>query len=62
MLFRSDKTLTHKIVGASSPLWDGTEQKRIVTTINASAMVFKAAAPIGSAQGPFTPVATFKKM
>ena len=58
----ADKTLTHKIVGASSPLWDGTEQKRIVTTINASAMVFKAAAPIGSAQGPFTPVATFKKM
>jgi len=57
-----DKTLTHKIVGASSPLWDGTEQKRIVTKIDASAMVFKAAAPIGSALGPFVPVVSWKKM
>ena len=57
----ADKTLTHKIVGASSPLWDGTEQKRVVTTINQTAMVFKAVTPIGSAQGPFVPVAAWKK-
>ena len=54
------KTLTHKIVGASSPIWDNTEQKRVVTTIDSSG--FKAAAPIPSANGPFVPVVTWKKM
>lgn len=56
----ADKTLTYKIVGASSPLWDGTEQKRVVT-INGSTLVTKPAAPIPSAQGPFVPVVTWKK-
>ena len=51
----SDKTLTHKIVGASSPLWDGTEQKRIIT-ISADAMRFRAATPLPSPDGPFIPI------
>ena len=57
----ADKTITHKIVGASSPIWDNTDQKRVVTAITASSMIFKAAAPIPSAQGPFVPVVTWKK-
>jgi hypothetical protein len=57
----ASKTLTHKIVGSSFPNWDGSEQKRVVTSINASGMVFKSAAPIPSAQGPFVPVVTWKK-
>ena len=55
----ADKMLTYKIVGASSPLWDGAEQKRVVT-INGSSLVIKSA-PIPSAQGPFVSVVTWKK-
>ena len=58
----ADKTLTFKIIGASAPIWDGAEQKRVVTTLDASALVLKTLAPIPTPQGPFTPVVTWKKM
>ena len=58
----ADKTLTYKIVGGSFPAWDGTEQKRLVTTIDAGKLVYKAVAPLPSAAGPFVPVLTFSRM
>lgn len=58
----TEKTLTYQIVGASFPNWDGSEQKRVVATLDASKLVYKTAAPIPSPQGPFVPVVTWTKL
>ena len=58
----ADKTLTFRIVGASTPNWDGTEQKRVVSTLDASALVYKTSAPLPTPQGPLVPVVTWKKL
>lgn len=56
------KTITYKIDTASSPSWDGTEQTRQLSKISATEFVYKAMAPIPSAQGTFVPVLTWKKV
>ena len=58
----ADKVLSYKIVGASFPDWDGTEQKRAIATLDAAKLVTKSVAPIPSAQGPFVPVVTFTRV
>ena len=55
------KTLTFKIVAASFPGWDGTDQTRSISA-DASKLVSKPTAPIPSAQGPFVPVVTYSRM
>ena len=55
------KTLTFKIIGASFPGWDGTDQTRAIS-VDASKLVAKPTAPIPSAQGPFVPVVTYSRM
>ena len=57
----ADKTLTYKIIGASFPNWDGTDQTRSISA-DASKLVSKPIAPIPSAQGPFIPVVTYSRM
>ena len=51
----ADKLIAFEIARATFSSWDGTVQKRVVTGIDANALSFKAAEPIPSATGPFTP-------
>jgi Lipocalin-like domain len=57
----ADKTIGLKIVRGSFPGWDGTEQKRVVVETG-DQMIYKAAAPIPSAKGPFVPVLVWKRI
>ena len=57
----ADKTVTYKIIGASFPGWDGSDQTRSIS-LDASKLVSKPTAPIPSAQGPFLPVVTYSRM
>ena len=56
----ADRDITFKITRATFPNWDGTEQKRVVTAIG-DQLIYKAAAPIPSAKGPFVPVLIWKR-
>lgn len=51
----ADKTIAFEIARATFSNWDGTVQKRVVINITADALSFKAAEPIPSPTGPFTP-------
>ena len=57
----ADKIVTLQIVRSSYPGWDGGAVKRIIT-IAGDQMTFKAAAPIPSAKGPFTPVVVWDRV
>jgi len=56
----ADKTLSFQIVRATFPSWDGTEQKRAVTSVG-DQLIYKSAAPIPSGKGPFVPVLVWKR-
>jgi hypothetical protein len=58
----ADKTVTLHIVRSSSPIWDDTDQKRLIVSITGDQYVTKTAIPIPSDKGPFTPTVTWQRM
>jgi hypothetical protein len=57
----ADKTLSFRIVRASFPSWDGTEQKRLIVETG-DQLIYKAVTPIPSAKGPFVPVLIWQRV
>lgn len=58
----TDKTFVFRIVRASFPAWDGSEQKRVISEISDTTLTYKAEKPIPSPKGTFTPVLIWSRI